>query len=147
MNSKNVIFVVSLRIHSKELPMNDRKYKIKRLLFRHLKKEHAFWSYDPKSVTFVRMTDDFLIEKTLYHLDWEDIKRLFEIYPKAQIKKVWKNKLCPLGQYFGRMNVLYASVFFDIKNPERYIRIQRNKHIKNQINVDQRINPTGKANI
>ena len=48
------------------------------MLFRHLKKEHAFWSYDPKSVTLARMGDDFLIEKVLYHLDWEDIMKLFE---------------------------------------------------------------------
>ena len=85
------------------------------------------------------MGDEFLIEKVLYHLDWEDIMRLFKIYPKTQIKEVWKNSLCPLGQYFGRMNYLYAAVLFDIKNPERYIRIQRNKFIKNKINAGERL--------
>ena len=114
---------------------NDKKYNKKRLLFRHLKKEHAFWSYDPESVTLARMGDDFLIEKVLYHLDWDDIKILFEIYPKKHIKRVWKEKLCPLGQYFGRMNILYALVLFDVKNPERYIRVQRNKHIRNITNA------------
>ena len=62
----------------------------------------AFWSYDPKSVSLARMGDNFLIEKVLYHLDWDDILKLFEIYPKKQIKNVWKEKLCPLGQYFGK---------------------------------------------
>ena len=118
---------------------NNRKYNTKRLLFRHLQKEHAFWSYDPASVTLARIGDDFLIEKVLYHLDWEDIMRLFEIYPKTQIKEVWKNSLCPLGQYFGRMNYFYAAVLFDIKNPERYIRIQKNKFIKNKINAGERL--------
>ena len=115
---------------------NDRKYNIKRLLFRHLKKENAFWSYDQKSVSLARMGDDFLIEKVLYHLDWEDVLKLFEIYPKKQIKYVWREKLCPLGQYFGRINILYASVLFDIKHCERYIRVHRNKHIKKVTNVD-----------
>ena len=118
---------------------NDKKYNTKRLLFRHLKKEHAFWSYALKSVSLAQMEDDFIIEKVLYHLDWDDILKLFEIYPKKQIKKVWKEKLCPLGQYFGRMNILYASALFDVKNSERYIRIQRNKHIKKITNVDKRI--------
>ena len=118
---------------------------IKKMLFRQLKKEHAFWSYDPKSVKFAQMGDDFLIEKVLYHLDWEFIMQLFEIYPKSQVKRVWKNTLCPLGQYFGRMNVLYASVLFDIKNPERYIRNQRNKYIKNKINVGKQFIPENQA--
>jgi len=84
------------------------------------------------------MSDDFLIEKVLYHLDWEYIMKLFEIYPKKQIKNVWKNNLCPLGKYFGRMNILFAVVLFDIKNPERYISNQRNKHIKNKLSENER---------
>ena len=83
------------------------------------------------------MDDELLIEKVLYHLDWEDIMRLFEIYPKTKIKEVWKITLCPLGRYFGRMNYFYAAVLFDIKKPERYIRIQRNKFIKNKINAGE----------
>jgi len=118
---------------------NSKKYNVKRLLFRHLKKEHAFWSYDPASVTLARMSDDFLVEKVLYHLDWDDIMKLFEIYPKTQIKEVWKNKLCPLGSYFDKLNILYASVLFDIKNPKRYIKTQSNRFLKNKINAGQRI--------
>ena len=115
------------------------RYNIKRLLFRHLKKEHAFWSYDPASVTLARMGDDFLIEKVLYHLDWDDIMRLFEIFPKNQIKEVWKNQLCPLGAYFDKMNILYATVLFDIKNPKRYIITQGNRFLRNKINEGLRI--------
>ena len=84
------------------------------------------------------MDDDFLIEKVLYHLDWDDIMKLFEIYPKSQVKEVWKNFLCPLGDYFGRMNYLYAAVLFDIKNPKQYIRKQKNLYIKKKINEGQR---------
>ena len=120
--------------------VNDKKNSIKRLFLKNLKKAHAFWSYDPQTVTLARMGDDFLIEKVLYHLDWEDIMRLFEIYPKAHIKKVWKNNLCPLGEYFGRMNILYAVVLFEIKKPERYIRMQRNKFVRNKINAHERLN-------
>jgi hypothetical protein len=127
--------------------ISNQKYKIKKMLFRHLKKEHAFWSYDPQTVTFARMGDDFLIEKVLYHLDWDDIMKLFEIYPKTQVKEVWKNHLCPLGDYFGRMNVLFATVLFDIKNPERYIRVQRNRYVKNRIDAHKRLDSQDRANI
>ena len=127
--------------------VSDQKYNIKKMLFRHLKKEHAFWSYDPKSVTLARMGDDFLIEKVLYHLDWEDIMKLFEIYPKTHIKEVWKNKLCPLGNYFDKMNILYATVLFDIKNPKRYIKTQSNRFIRKKINEGQRIIASNGINI
>jgi len=119
--------------------VNNKKYNIKGLLFRHLKKAYAFWSYDPASVTLSCMGDDFLIEKVLYHLDWDDIMKLFEIYPKTHIKEVWKNRLCPLGNYFDKMNILYAAVLFDIKNPKRYIKIQGNRYLKNKINDGLRV--------
>jgi len=124
-----------------------KKYNIKRLLFSHLKKEHAFWSYDPSSVTLARMGDNLLIEKVLYHLDWDDIMKLFEIFPKYQIKEVWKNQLCPLGNYFDKMNILYATILFDIKNPKRYIKIQTNRFIKNKINDGLRIIAANGINI
>lgn len=127
--------------------MNDRRHNIKRLLFRHLKRELAFWSYDPKSVTLARMSDNLLIEKVLYHLDCDDVVRLFNIYPKTQIKNVWKNNLCPLGKYFDRMNYFYAVVFFDIKNPQRYIKNQSNRYIKNKINAGQQIITPSKSHI
>jgi hypothetical protein len=127
--------------------MNDRRYNVKRLLFRHLKKELAFWSYDPESVTLARLGDNLLIEKVMYHLDCEDVVRLFEIYPKAQIKNVWKNNLCPLGKYFDRMNYFYAAVFFDIKNPNRYIKIQTNRYLNKKINAGKQIITPGRSDI
>jgi hypothetical protein len=126
---------------------SQKKYNAKRLLFRHLKKEHAFWSFDPATVTLSRMDDNYLIEKVLYHLDWDDIMILFEIFPKTQIKKVWKDNLCPLGDYFDKMNILYAAVLFDIKNPRRYIKTQSNRFIKNKINDGLRIIAANGINI
>ena len=113
--------------------------KGKNILFRRLKKEHVFWSYDQKSVTLAQMSDNFLIEKVLYHLDTDDVLKLFKVYSKEQVKDVWKNRLCPLGDYFDRMNYYYAVVFFGIKNPQRYIKIQSNRYIKNIINESERI--------
>jgi hypothetical protein len=116
------------------------KERIKRKLFRHLKKAHAFWSYDPRSVVFSNMDDDFLIEKVLYHLDMDDIDLLFSVYSKKKIKEVWKHRLCPRGEYCLLINRLYAYILFDVKNPDRYIKIQQTKFINKKFkNYDNRL--------
>ena len=104
--------------------------KNKALLFKHLKKEKTFWSYDPESVSIKNMDDDMLIEKTLLHLDIDDINRLFTMFPKSRIKKIWRTRLCPLEPYYNGLNRMFAYIYFDVKNPDRYIKIQCRKHIK-----------------
>ena len=59
---------------------------IKQELLAKLKQEHCFWSYNEDSITDI--PDDMLIEKTLLHLDLDDINRLFLIYPFKKIKRV-----------------------------------------------------------
>jgi hypothetical protein len=95
-----------------------------------LKRERAFWSYDPKSVTLARIGDDFLIEKVLYHLDWDDIMKLFEIYPNSQINRVWKNELCTAGCWLEDTNRLFAYILFDVKNPDKYLKNQQRNSLK-----------------
>ena len=104
---------------------SDKKY-----LFGRLKKENAFWSYAPASVLLKNVDDDTLIEKVLLHLDIDDINRLFAIYPKAKIKSVWRTRLCPHEPYYNGLNRLFAYIYFDIKNPDRYIKRQSRQHIK-----------------
>ena len=113
--------------------MEAQKQKSKALLFRHLKKENAFWSYDPASVTLKNIDDNMLIEKVMLHLDIDNINRLFALYPKAKIKKVWRTRLCPLEPYYNGLNRLFAYMYFDIKNPDKYIKTQRTKHIKEML--------------
>lgn len=104
--------------------------KKKAFLFRRLQKENAFWSYDPASVSLKDMDDDMLIEKVMLHLDIDDINRLFAIYSKAYIKKVWRTRLCPLEPYYNGLNRLFAYMYFDVSNPDRYIKYQCAKHRK-----------------
>lgn len=52
---------------------------IKQELLSKLKQEHCFWSYDEASIKDI--PDDMLIEKTLLHLDLDEINQLFLIYP------------------------------------------------------------------
>ena len=104
-----------------------------RFLFRRLQKENAFWSYDPTFVSLKNIDDDMLIEKVMLHLDIVDVNRLFAIYPKGRIKKVWRTRLCPLEPYYNGLNRLFAYIYFNIKNPDIYIKRQQAKHIKELI--------------
>lgn len=55
--------------------------QVKEQLLELLRKEHAFRSYDPESVTIASISDKELIALTMRHLD--EIKMLFTIYPTS----------------------------------------------------------------
>ena len=107
-----------------------RKYKLglRHSIADKLLKSNAFWSYSDPSEE--QVDDDTLIEKTLIHLDISDINRLFELFTREQLKKVWLERLVPQGDYLFNLNVMLAQLYFDIKNPEQYLRSQERKHVK-----------------
>jgi len=109
--------------------------KIRQKLFRKLKKEKAFWSYNPQSVTLRNCDDETLIYKTLVHLDIEEINQLFIIYDKAKIQEVWEKELCIQGDYYRRLNKFLAYCYFNIDNPKKYIRKIEREHLKS---IEQR---------
>ena len=90
--------------------------------------ENAFWSYDKSSIVII--PDDVLIEKVLLHLDIEDVQSLFSLFPKKKIQKVWQEVVLSRDPLYHNLNRLYAFLLFDIKHPDRYIRIYKNKYIK-----------------
>ncbi len=90
--------------------------------------ENAFWSYDKSSIVII--PDDVFIEKVLLHLDIEDVQSLFSIFPKKKIQKVWQEVVLTNDPLYHNLNTLYAFLLFDIKHPDRYIRIYKNKHVK-----------------
>jgi hypothetical protein len=106
----------------------EKTVHIKNELFEKLLLAKAFWSY--ASVLPEQMSDEFLIEKVLLHLDIDDINRLFTIYPQKKVKQVWKERLCPLEPYYHDLNLLFARGYFHIKNPERYLKVMRTRHLK-----------------
>lgn len=46
---------------------------------------------------------------------------VFELYGFNKVKKVWKERLLPQGEYLSVINFLLAALFFHIKNPTKYI--------------------------
>jgi len=73
--------------------------------------------------------DDILIEKTLLYLDIDEINQLFRIYSYKKIKQVWRDRLVIQGDYYKRLNKFLAWMYFDIKNPEKYIKTTITHHI------------------
>jgi hypothetical protein len=113
----------------------ENRNKLRQSLFRKLKRENAFWSYNPESVTLRNCDDETLIYKTLVHLDIEEINQLFTIYDKAKIQEVWEKELCIQGDYYRRLNKFLAYCYFNIDDPKKYIRKIERKHLKS---IEQR---------
>ena len=63
---------------------------IRKQLNQELVIERAFWSYRIPDPDFI--PDEILIEKTLINLDIEDINKLFLIFPKRKIRKIWNRE-------------------------------------------------------
>jgi len=111
------------------------KQEIKEFLFKKLIENCALWSYDRSGMTADTLTDEQMIEKVLLHLDMNEINLLFSIYPKQLIKKVWKQELCALEPRYHSSNVLFAGLYFDIKNPQRYVKVQSKRAVRNNLRL------------
>lgn len=108
--------------------IREYKQELKRELVERLSKVNAFWSYS--NVSAENIPDDELIEKVFLYLDLAEIAKLFELYQRDYIREVWKNKMAIQGDYLFHLNVMIALYYFNIKQPEKYLkRVERN-HIK-----------------
>ena len=98
------------------------KQNIKSQLLEKLKLEKAFWSYSASSISLNNYSDERLIADTLRYLDISDINSLFTVYPFNFIKSSWRKLLIPEGEYLHTLNRFLAWYFFDIKDPDRYLK-------------------------
>ena len=102
--------------------------RVRLQLEKKLLKLNVFWSYHlPANLD---IPDDVLIEKVLLYLDMDEIRVLFGLFEKKKIKKVWHERILCQEPMCHAQNRLYAFLFFGIKNPDRYIRDQVNKRLK-----------------
>ena len=103
------------------------KEEVKKELLAKLKQEHCFWSYAPDSIN--NITDEFLIELVMLHLDLKDINKLFWIFPYRQIKTCWINNLIPQGDYLYTLNNFFAFYYFNAKRPGAYVKEMATKRL------------------
>lgn len=116
-----------LKMQAEESVLNY-KQQLKRKLIDSLLNVNAFWSYADISVD--NISDEELIEKTFTFLDLSDIALLFELYPRDYIRKVWKGNMAIQGDYLFSLNVMIALYYFNIKQPEKYLKRVEREHLK-----------------
>jgi len=103
------------------------KQGLKNKLIERLLKVNAFWSY--ADVSAESIPDEELIERTFVSLDLRDIDLLFELFQRNYIRKVWRDKMAVQGDYLFNLNVMIALYYFDIKQPEKYLKRVEREHV------------------
>lgn len=109
----------------------DYKLHLKRELAEHLLKAYAFWSY--ANIVAEKIPDEELIEKVFVYLGFREIALLFEIYNRDFVHKVWRERMAVQGDYLFALNVMIALYYFNIKQPEKYLKRVEDEHIKQLI--------------
>jgi hypothetical protein len=109
--------------------------EIKDYLEQRLVEEYSFQSFDKR--TCRNLSDWNLIKYVLLHLDLDDIRYLFHLYPKQEIKKVWLNELVPQGEFLIAMNLCFALLYFDAKKPHQYLKAMQTRQLNKLINSER----------
>ena len=101
----------------KRIDLQDME-KRKVAILEKIKSAGGLWSYQgiPE-----HLDDDSIIEAALVHLDLEDIPMLFNIWSRAHIKRVWKERLVSQGKRMNILNYILAVKVFNINHPDNYI--------------------------
>jgi plasmid maintenance system antidote protein VapI len=113
-----------------EESIKNYKLGLREGLVKELLRVNAFWSY--AEVSEANVSDEELIEKTFIYLDLKDIAKLFELYPREYVYKIWRERMAVQGDYLFNLNVMIALYYFDIRQPEKYLKQIERKHIKQQ---------------
>lgn len=88
----------------------------------------TFWSYS--DVTEETISDGDLIEKTFIHLDMDDIKLLFELFPMRFVRRVWEDRMAGQGAYLYSLNMMIAQYYFNIRNPKAFLHKKELEQVK-----------------
>lgn len=81
-----------------------------------LRKLGAFWNYAPDAL----IPAEVMIEEGLRWADVEELLMIFRLFPRPQIRAIWREKLIPDTRLYPH-NYYLARIFFNIQNPKRYI--------------------------
>ena len=107
------------------------EYNIKKNLEKKLLRENSFWSFEKSSCR--NLSDWNLIKYVLIYLDLDDIKYLFQLYPKKKVKEVWLQELVTQGDFLLSMNICFALLFFDAKRPRQYVKTMETKMLNKKL--------------
>ena len=120
-------------MHAYSYLCTQMKDSVRQQLFRKLKKENCFWSYDMSKMKSI--SDEALIEHVLLYLDIDDINKLFPLLGCKKVKRVWLDHVAPQGEMFRTINILYAWYYIGAKRPEAYVKSIETRHINKLMTV------------
>lgn len=118
-------------VHKIDLRMSIAE-NIRESLISKLKEEHCFWSYDVDSINDV--PDGMLVELVMLYLDLDDIRLLFKLFPKKEVKRMWLDNVVVHGERYRLLNRFFAWYYFGIKCPDRYVKAMETRQFKKRIN-------------
>lgn len=118
---------IKSNISVRNRPQTDDCLSIRERLVRKLEVENRFWSYAGESVSCI--SDDNLIVMTLKYLDVEDIDSLFILFPRKKVKKEWRDRMIPEGDYLRTLNRFIAWYYFGVKYPDRYLKAMETRNL------------------
>ena len=87
-----------------------KKTMAKQLLFYKIKQQGLFWSYS-KDIEYSEANDELIIEQVLKYGDFIDLKKIFSLYGKRAVKRIWIEKLVK-DTRFIKLNYFLARNFF-----------------------------------
>ena len=86
-------------------------------------KRGFLWSYsNDNALNSSENIDNVLIEKSLCHLEFEELSEIFDFYGYEKVKSVWQKQMLPQGNYLYIINWLLAVLFFNVKNPDKLLK-------------------------
>lgn len=104
---------------------------VRKELFRKLKKENCFWSYDMSKMK--NISDELLIEYVFLYLDIDEINLLFEIFPYKKVKKAWIENVVAQGEMYYVLNKFFAWYYFHAKNPGAYVKAMATRQMNKRL--------------
>ena len=113
-------YLVSKEINEQQTESMKAK---RHIILEKIKANGGFWSYQG-----IPESHDAVIEAALVHLDLEDLPLLLGIWSKAHIKRVWKERLVSQGKRMNIRNYTLAVNFFEIQDPEEYLKRNAKVH-------------------
>ena len=85
-------------------------------------KRGFLWSYSKESeLNNCEDFDNILIEKSLCHLEFEELPEIFDFFGYKKVESVWRNRMLPQGSYLYIINWLLAVLFFNEKEPDKLL--------------------------
>ena len=113
---------------SLQAEMNE---NVRKELFRKLKKENCFWSYDMSKMKTI--SDELLIEYVFLYLDIDDINLLFKIFPYKKVKKAWIENVVAQGEMYYVLNKFFAWYYFHAKRPRSYVKAMATRQLNKRL--------------